>query len=211
MNATTMYYNKAFEQYIRNTASVHTNRDLEEAYREDSDSYAFPQGFRGDYTGALAEENLFRRRATVMDTSPGDMKIQTVEWSVYIQRLDSRSYEACTLGWASNFDPDPYQIWHSSQIEGEGSNHIGYCNPKLDTMIEELRATFDMDKRIEYTRSIARLLHEEQPYTFLFWSYSLTAISGRYRNLRMFPGGIEEQILWVPRGEQLRVPGVSSL
>ena len=90
MNATTMYYNKAFEQYIRNTASVHTNRDLEEAYREDSDSYAFPQGFRGDYTGALAEENLFRRRATVIDTSPGDMKIQTVESTAEAVLCDER-------------------------------------------------------------------------------------------------------------------------
>ena len=139
-----------------------------------------------------------------------DMKIQNVEWSVYIQRLDSRNYEACMLAWASGFDSDPYQIWHSSQIEGEGSNHISYRNPELDRLIEELRVTFDMDRRIEYSRKIARLLHDEQPYTFLFWSYSLTALSGRYRNVRVFPGGIETRIFWVPADEQLRVPGMGA-
>ena len=30
MNASTMSYNKAFDQYIRNKATVHTDRDLEE-------------------------------------------------------------------------------------------------------------------------------------------------------------------------------------
>ena len=60
MNGTTMYYNKAFGQYIRNKATVHTDHDLEEGYREEYDSYDFPRGFDGDYAAALAEENLFR-------------------------------------------------------------------------------------------------------------------------------------------------------
>ena len=74
-----------------------------------------------------------------------DMKIQNVEWSVYLQRLNERTYDACCLAWTSPFDPDPYQVWHSSQADAPtGSNHIGYKNPELDKLIEELRGTFDM-------------------------------------------------------------------
>lgn len=90
MNATTMYYNKAFEQYIRNKATVHTDRDLEEGYREEYDSYDFPHGFDGDYAAALAEENLFRRRATLVHTTPGDMKIQTIESTAEAVLCDER-------------------------------------------------------------------------------------------------------------------------
>lgn len=30
-----------------------------------------------------------------------DMKIQNVEWSVYLQRLEEQNFEACCLGWQS--------------------------------------------------------------------------------------------------------------
>jgi len=137
-----------------------------------------------------------------------DMRLQIVEWSVCIERLNRRNYDACSLGWSSSFDPDPYQVWHSSQCGENGSNHISYRNRELDALIEELRRTFDPDLRVQLTRRIARLIHEEQPYTFLFFSYSLAAVSGRYRNVRVFPGGIETLLFWTPRSEQLAVPGL---
>ena len=135
-----------------------------------------------------------------------DMRLQTVEWSVYIERLDQRAYDACCLGWSSGFDSDLYQVWHSSQTAAGGSNHIGYRNPALDRLIESMRIAFEPERRIELARRIGRLLHEEQPYTFLFWPESLVALSGRYRNVRVFPVGIPTEIIWTPRDRQLAVP-----
>ena len=137
-----------------------------------------------------------------------DMKIRNVEWSVYIQNLQKRAYDVCCLGWSSSFDPDLYQVWHSSQIPGDGSNHISYANKELDGLLEEMQITFDMKKRIELGHKIARLLHEEQPYTFLFFPNSLTALSGRYKNVRLFPAGLPDSIMYTPRSEQLRVQGM---
>ena len=134
-----------------------------------------------------------------------DMKIRNVEWSVYVQNLNSRNYDVCCLGWSSSFDPDLYQVWHSSQIANEGSNHISYKNGELDKLLEELQGTFDMKKRIELGHRVARLLHEEQPYTFLFFSNSLTALSGRYRNVRLFPEGLPGDLVYTPEKEQLKV------
>lgn len=137
-----------------------------------------------------------------------DMKIRNVEWSVYIQNLQKRAYDVCCLGWSSSFDPDLYQVWHSSQIAGDGSNHISYANRELDGLLEEMQITFDMKKRIELGHKIARLLHEEQPYTFLFFPNSLTALSGRYKNVRLFPAGLPDSIMYTPRSGQLRVQGM---
>lgn len=137
-----------------------------------------------------------------------DMKIRNVEWSVYIQNLNARSYDVCCLGWSSSFDPDLYQVWHSSQIAGEGSNHIGYKNPLLDKLLEEMQITFDLDKRVALGERIARLLHDEQPYTFLFFPNSLTALSGRYENVRLFPSGLPDSIMFTPKNHQLAVPGL---
>ena len=118
-----------------------------------------------------------------------EMKIQTLEWSVYLERLETRNYDACSLGWTTNFDPDPYQVWHSQGIAPPGSNHIGYANMELDGLIEKLRVTFDMDERVRIGRRIERIIHEDQPYTFLYTPYSLAAISKKCGNVRIFPGG----------------------
>lgn len=127
-----------------------------------------------------------------------DMKIRNVEWSVYIQNLNSRNYDVCCLGWSSSFDPDLYQVWHSSQIAGEGSNHISFSNPELDRLLEEMQTCFELPKRIRIAHKIARLLHDEQPYTFLFFPKSLTALSGRYKNVQLFPVGLPDQVMYDP-------------
>ena len=129
-----------------------------------------------------------------------DMKIQTIEWSVYLQRLMSRDFEVCTLGWTSPIDPEPYQLWHSSQADIQGSsNHIGFKNKKADELIEKLQVTFDMDERIRLAREFQQLIHEEQPYTFLFAPYALNALSERYCNFRQFPLGAPSEIWYLPQ------------
>ncbi len=127
-----------------------------------------------------------------------DMKIQIVEWSVYIERLRELNFEVCCLGWTSPFDPDPYQVWHSSQTEKGGSNHVGFINKEADDIIIELRKTFDPAKRIELTHKFGRILHEEQPYTFLVARHALVAQSSRYKNVRVFPAGLATDTIWSP-------------
>ena len=129
-----------------------------------------------------------------------DMKIQTIEWSVYVQRLMTRDFEVCTLGWSSPVDPEPFQLWHSSQADVEGSsNHISFKNKKADELIEKLQITFDMDERIRIAREFQQLIHDEQPYTFLFTPYALNALSERYHNFRQFPLGAPSDIWYLPQ------------
>lgn len=120
-----------------------------------------------------------------------DMNIQSLEWSVYLERLNARDYDACSLGWTTGFEPDPYQVWHSDGIKTPGSNHIGYANPELDKLIEELRRTFDMAERLRISRRIEAIIHEDQPYTFLYAPDALVALRAGYGNVRLFPGGLE--------------------
>lgn len=134
------------------------------------------------------------------------MKIASVEWSVYVQRLENKSFEVCTLAWAMSFEGDPYQLWHSSQADmPSSSNHIGFKNAAADELIEKIRVCFDIKERIELCHKFHRLLHEEQPYTFLFTRDDLVAQHKRYRNVRIFPGGTPVKIMWEPSAEQVRI------
>jgi peptide/nickel transport system substrate-binding protein len=137
------------------------------------------------------------------------MELLSLEWSVCIQRLEKKQFEACAMGWQGGITPDPFQLWHSSMADVESSsNFIGFSNPAADQLIEEIRLTFDPEKRTELYHKFHRLIYEEAPYIFLVSPYSLSAVSSRYRNLKIFSLGYPTRILWTPRAEQLAVPGL---
>lgn len=119
-----------------------------------------------------------------------EMKLQVIEWSVLLERLKSRNFDACNLGWTGSFDPDLYQIFHSSQSEKNGSNFVSFNNRELDRKILELREEFDPAERIKLCHEMGRILHEEQPYTFMFYPDELLMISNDFGNVKLFPGGV---------------------
>jgi peptide/nickel transport system substrate-binding protein len=55
-----------------------------------------------------------------------------------------------------------------------------------------------MDERIKTACEFQQLIHDEQPYTFLFNPYSLNALSERYHNFRQFPVGAPSEIWYMP-------------
>ena len=136
------------------------------------------------------------------------MKIQILEWSVYLQRLEQKDFDACTLRWTIAYEPDLYQLWHSSEADKPFSSNYGFKNAEADRIIDELRVTFDYKKRVELCFQFHRLLHEEQPYTFLFSPYTLLGLSSRYQNVHKFPASmsIQEEIMWTPKEKQLKIP-----
>jgi len=137
------------------------------------------------------------------------MQILPVEWSVMLQRIDKREFEACTLGWTISLDPDMFQLFHSSLADRPGSgNLVGYQNPDLDRLIEKLRRTFDEKERVRICHEIGGIFHDDQPYTFLFVPSALLALSGRYRNVLLFPEGVASDVLWTPASMQLKVQGL---
>ncbi len=130
------------------------------------------------------------------------MDIDTYEWSVFEERLNQRNYDAVTLGWSGSVENDPYQIWHSSQIKGRGSNYVGFDNPEADRLIEEARRTLDEDKRNKMYHRLHEIIHNQQPYTFLFTSTRKRALDGRFKNVKIHKLGLDEREWYVPKAEQ---------
>ena len=136
------------------------------------------------------------------------MDLLGIEWSVLVQRLEKKQFDACTLAWTGTLKPDPYQLWHSSLAEvNASSNHIAFANPKADELIEKILLCFDPAERNRLYHEFHRLIHDEEPYLFLFAPHSLVAVNKRYNNRRVFRDGLKTNILWVERNRQLQVPG----
>ena len=111
------------------------------------------------------------------------LKPKPTEWSVMLDMLKQRDFDAITLGWSGSIESDLYQIFHSSQIADGGNNSISYSNPKLDKIIEMARATVDENKRMDLWHAAEKILYQDQPYTFLVRSKSLEFVDKRIHNV----------------------------
>jgi len=118
------------------------------------------------------------------------MEIRKVEWALFTQYLDQRNFDAVVLGWSLGLEQDPYQLWHSSQ-DARGSNIVGFSLPEADRLIEEGRMEFDRERRAGLYRHLHRIVHHEQPYTFLYTSPNLVALHRRFENVEVYPGGVD--------------------
>ncbi|HAL45462.1 MAG: hypothetical protein A2Y12_14420 [Planctomycetes bacterium GWF2_42_9] len=124
------------------------------------------------------------------------------EWSIFIERMNSSQFDACMAGWGGTIESDPYQIFHSSQIADRGSNRVGFNNKEADNLIEEARKTLDEKKRYDLYRQLHRLLHEEQPYTFMFSRPTFLFIDKRFENVKVHQLGVDPMEWYVPKDKQ---------
>jgi peptide/nickel transport system substrate-binding protein len=123
-------------------------------------------------------KDLYARAGVLLEPKP-------TEWAVMLDLLRKRNFDAITLGWTSGIEIDIYQMFHSSQIDGGGDNVIGYRNPELDRLIDTARATVDEAQRMPIWQAAERILHEDQPYTFLMRRKSLLFVDQRIQNIEI--------------------------
>lgn len=83
---------------------------------------------------------------------------------------DDKSFQALFLGWSLGTPPDdPRQLWHSSGAKQKGSsNAVGFVNEEADAIIEQLRFEDNKEERKKLYHRFHAIIHEEQPYTFLY-------------------------------------------
>ena len=116
-----------------------------------------------------------------------DVEIAPAKWALLLQKLLKRDFDACMLGWALTWDMDPFAIWHGSQADlPDSSNQIGYRNPEVDKLIDQLRVTLDEKKQVVLFHKIHRLIYDDQPYTFLFQDKATAAYDSRLENVRFY-------------------------
>jgi peptide/nickel transport system substrate-binding protein len=152
--------------------------------------FLLPAGSKlGEQVAAILQEGL-KEIGVRMD-------IRKLEWAVFIQRIDERDFDGCTLAWNLSWDSDPFQLWHSSQAE-KGSNFVGFINEEADRTIENARREFDPTRRRTMYHRLHEILDEEQPYTFLFTREELSAVSSRFRNVNVYPMGVAPREWWTP-------------
>ncbi|MBI5064228.1 MAG: peptide ABC transporter substrate-binding protein [Desulfatitalea sp.] len=98
-----------------------------------------------------------------------EVNTDLLEWSVFVEkRVNQLDFDALVLGWSMGFDPDLYQIWHSSQSGPFQLNFVGFKNAEADDLILKIRQEYDHRQQVAYCHRLHEIIAEAQPYTFLY-------------------------------------------
>lgn len=149
---------------------------------------------------------LYERLAKFLKDQAAQVGVEVVpepvEWSVVISRVTAGNFDAVVMGWAGDILEDAYPLWHSSQTGDRGCNYVGFSNAQADAIIEQAGRTLDDGRRNELYHRLHRILHEQQPCTFLFTRPSFRLIDRRFCNVKVYNLGLRYRQWYVPKQRQ---------
>jgi peptide/nickel transport system substrate-binding protein len=100
--------------------------------------------------------------------------------------LLSRDFQAVLVELLLSGDPDPYPLWHQTQIEG-GQNYGGWDNREVSEALEQARSVSDQDKRKTYYVQFQRIFAEETPALVIDYPTYTYAVDQSVHNVQIGP------------------------
>jgi peptide/nickel transport system substrate-binding protein len=98
------------------------------------------------------------------------------------QQIRSRDYEALLFGQVVNHESDLYSYWHSSQKTDPGLNIAMYNNKKVDTLLESIQKTLEIENRVDKYKSLKEEFNINIPAILIYSPEYLYATSPRLNN-----------------------------
>ncbi len=162
------------------------------------------------FTMMVSENRLRQDLATVIQNQLRqvgiDMQVRVMEFQTLLAQHRARDYDSVLGGWSlDNFKVDPTPLFSCEEARREASpNRAGYCNPQADQlMMAGLRET-DAGRSQQIWGDFVRLLQQDQPIIFLFWTEDLAGVGPRLQGVEMDARGKLVNIprWWIPANRQ---------
>ncbi len=117
-----------------------------------------------------------------------DMKPQTEEFSVYLDRINKNfDFDMFLVGFSWGVDPDQTTMWDTSQ-HGAGFNSYHYSNPMVDMLLDQGLHVLDQDKRKQIYLDMQNMVVADAPALVSDFPQGLAAINKRVKN--RIPNGV---------------------
>ena len=113
--------------------------------------------------------------------------VESVSFAGFIRDfLTPRRFEAALLSWDISGDPDPFPLYHSSQI-ATGQNYGGWSNPEADALMIEARSKIDPEKRKSLYAQFQHLFAADVPAIPLYYPVYTYGVSERVKAVQIGP------------------------
>jgi peptide/nickel transport system substrate-binding protein len=158
---------------------------------------ALAQEISGDSTFALTtiarspEDQLTQLIQAMASQGDIELSIEPVEVGEYLRRNTSGEYEATTMQWSGQPDPDGNIT--SFFITDGFWNWSGYSNPDLDVLLTQAQTETDVATRRDLYAQALQTINEDVPVIWLTNQVRLVATQPAVEGLRLLPNtGIME-------------------
>ena len=113
--------------------------------------------------------------------------VESVSFAGFITDfLMPRRFEAALLSWDISGDPDPFPLYHSSQIV-TGQNFGGWSNQEADALMIEARSMVDPDKRKTLYAQFQHIYAADVPAIPLYYPVYTYGVSERVKAVQIGP------------------------
>lgn len=96
------------------------------------------------------------------------LNIELYDAATLQEKIAAKDYDLLLFGQGLGYNLDLYGYWHSTQAGEGGLNLSNYKSFAVDTMIEQIRETFDEDEKEALLRKMAGIIQEDIPAIFLY-------------------------------------------
>lgn len=146
------------------------NIELAKEYMKKSN---YPDGVNLSIT--IANSSVTKRIAEIIQSNLKEiginLKIETYDWGVYIDRTGKGQHELAIMGWSNNTgDPDYslYPLLHTKSF-GPVGNRSFYSNKELDDLLDLGRITIDSEKREIIYKKAQEIIKDDVPVIPLYY------------------------------------------
>jgi peptide/nickel transport system substrate-binding protein len=129
----------------------------------------------------MAEEMAQQWRAVGVEVA-----IRAVSSDAAVHFVRNRNFDAALVEIELTADPDPYPLWHSTQVES-GQNFSGFANEEADIVMEEARRTTDRERRFELYSAFQQIFAEEVPSLLIYYPIYVYAVDRSVHDVQLSP------------------------
>jgi peptide/nickel transport system substrate-binding protein len=117
-----------------------------------------------------------------------EVTLRPTEFAASQKEAQAGNFEANQIGWSGRVDPDG-NIHQFVTCQG-GLNDSKYCNPEVDRLLNEARATNDEGKRRDLYEAAQKILQEDLPIIYVYYQPWPFATARKVEGFKAYPDGM---------------------
>lgn len=134
-----------------------------------------------DYAAVIVKNNL---KAIGIEVTTERMELGT-----FIDNLYQKKMDAWMAGFGVPIPLDLKPYWFSDPNIGF-LNFTGYRNSEADKILVQLESNITSEIKNEKIKEFQKIIHQDEPVTFLYWMPNLVAQNKRIKNISITPYGV---------------------
>ena len=188
------YFDPDIQPYEFNPEKAKTILVSEGWYDSNNDGVIDKNGLEFEFTLTIPSGNPLRPyAATVIKNNLKavgiEMNIETLELGAFIDKRSEKKIDAWMAGW---YVPIPIELkafWYSD-FKSAPLNFTSYQNKEADKIMAALTEHLPAGKRKQLYYQFQKIIHEDQPFTFMYWISNIVGINKRVKNVSVNPIGV---------------------